>query len=401
MGEGERSILDFAKSIDSKRAMENVNNISYKENGKVIKNPLYPFIENLDDIPAFDHIPLNSFIQEKSGQIIPLDKRSFKKYARYRGTIYNVMASRGCPFSCTYCCNNHISKLYKVNKIRKRSISNIISELEKAVRDNPQIEYINFLDDCFLAYSEKYLEEFCNIYKEKVKKLVIVRTIPIYITRDKMRSLKDAGLGWINVGLQSGSDRVCKEVFKRMSFKKDFLKAARIVKDFNVAAFYDVILDNPFENEGDKIETIETIMHAPKPYHIQLFSLSLYLGTEIYERAQKECVRDIESSLEKDYNVYDKAILNDITRIAAFLNRGYVEKVLFLYRENPSGVKFRIILFIGKLVSLMIFEPITYFRVIKLSQGGSYIRTLRVLANYIKIGFSQYYFCQFKARIRD
>ena len=110
---------------------------------------LYPLIENLDEIPSYDHIPVNSFIQEKSGRIVLIDKKVFKKYARYRGTTYSIMSSRGCPFSCTYCCNNFISSLYQTKKVRRRSIKNIVFEREKAVNNNPEIECINFQDDCF------------------------------------------------------------------------------------------------------------------------------------------------------------------------------------------------------------------------------------------------------------
>ncbi|MGD0576904.1 MAG: cobalamin-dependent protein, partial [Candidatus Staskawiczbacteria bacterium] len=201
IGEGERTILDFANAISKNKNPKNINNLCYKENGKIKKNPLYPPIENLDEIPLYDHVPKNSFIQRKNGSIVSVDRKNFKKFARYRGTTYSIMSSRGCPFSCTYCCNNFISSLYQTRKVRRRSIGNIILELEKAAADNPEIEYINFQDDCFLACTDEYLKEFCKIYKEKIKKPFIVRVIPIYINSNKMEYLKDAGLAWISLGL--------------------------------------------------------------------------------------------------------------------------------------------------------------------------------------------------------
>ena len=357
---------------------------------------LYPLIENLDEIPSYDHIPVNSFIQEKSGRVIPIDKKVFKKYDRFRGTIYNIMSSRGCPFSCTYCCNNFISSLYQTKKVRRRSVKNVIFELEKAVDDNPEIECINFHDDCFLAFSDEYFKEFCEIYKERVRKPFVVRAIPIFVTRNKIKYLEGAGLAWISLGLQSGSDRACKEIYKRKSLKSDFLKAAGIIKDFNIAAFYDVILDNPFENEEDRFETIQTLIETPKPFCPQIFSLSLYLGTELYERTKKECPEKIEDSLKKDYLVYHKNTINNMIMLSVFLSEKFMNKIVYLYKQNQKGIRFRVILLMANLLSSIILEPIIYFRVIKLSQGGSYVRALAVLPNYFKEGFRRY-FKHFKA----
>ncbi|OGC14602.1 hypothetical protein A3J90_03355 [candidate division WOR-1 bacterium RIFOXYC2_FULL_37_10] len=397
VGEGERTILDFANAINNHGCVETINNLCYIENNRIKKNMLYPPIEDLDNIPSYDHIPVNSFIQNEKGLIIPIDKKVFRKYARYKGTFYSIMSSRGCPFSCTYCCNNFLSRLYQTKKVRRRSNKNIIIELEKAVKDNPEIEYINFQDDCFLACGDEYLKEFCKLYKEKVKKPFVVRAIPIYITKNKIKNLKEAGLSWISLGLQSGSDRICKDIYKRKSLKADFLKAAKIIKEFNIAAFYDVILDNPFETEEDGLETIQTLIETPKPFYTQFFSLSLYLGTELYEKAQKECPEKIEDSLKKKYFLYHKKTINNMIRYSTFLSGKFMNKVVYLYKQDPKGLRFRVILFIANLLSSLVFEPLTYFRVIKLSQGNSYIRTFKVLPNYFKEGIMRY-FNQFKAK---
>jgi len=396
VGEGERFILEFAKRAGNNENLKNINNLCYIENGQVKKNILYPLIENLDAIPSYDHIPVNSFIQTKNGRIAPINKKVFKKYARYNGTTYSIISSRGCPFSCTYCCNNFISNLYQIKKVRRRSVKNVIIELQKAVNDYPEIECINFQDDCFLACNDEYLKEFCKFYKEKIKKPFVIRAIPIYVTKNKMEYLKNAGLAWLSLGLQSGSDRVCKEIYKRKSLKADFLKAAGIIKDFNIAAFYDVILDNPFENEEDKLATIQTLIETPKPFYPQIFSLNLYLGTEMYEKAKKECPEKIENSLKKDYLVYNKTTINNMIRLSMFLNGSFMNRIIYLYKQDKKGIGFKCILIIANLLSLVVFEPLIYFRVIKLSQGGRYMRTLVVMPNYFKQGFMRY-FNQFRA----
>lgn len=389
VGEGENVILDVADAISKNKEIRNVNNLCYLERAAVKRNSLYPRIENLNNLPICKHIPPNSFIMEDKN-ITELKEENFRKYDRFSGKIYSIITSRGCIFSCTYCCNNYISRLYNSNKVIKRSIPNIIEELEKTKINNSGIKYINFLDDCFLSCSEEYLAAFCKAYKDKIGIPFMIKAIPAHITKDRIRFLKDAGLAWIELGLQSGSDRVCKEVYKRSTLKADFLRSARIINDFGIAAYYDIILDDPFEKEEDNLKTIETLMETPKPFYTQFYSLVFYRGTELYEEAKIEYPEYIENYLTKDYLIPNKNIINNLIRFATFIDKKYMNKIVYLYKHYPKSVGFRILLLTTKLLTMFIFEPLTYFRVIKLSQRGSYLRTLMVLPIYLKQGINRY-----------
>lgn len=388
MGEGEKVILDIA-NIKSLTDIKDLKNICYNRGGEIKRNELYPLVEDLDAFPFCEHVPRRAFIMENNN-VVPLNKKLFKKHLRYEGSIYSIITTRGCPFYCTYCCNNHFSRLYGPGRIRRRSVENILKELEIAVRDNPEIEYINFLDDCFLAFGSGYLKDFCKAYKERIGKPFVIRTIPIYVTEEKMRSLKDAGLAWVTLGLQSGSDKVCKDIYNRKSFKADFLKAAVIVKKFNIAAFYDVITDNPLESTEDRLNTIEVLMETPKPFYLDLFSLTLYQGTELYDRIRLECPEKLEDFLKKDYSVCKHDDLNRLIRLAGYIGRGQMNKVVRLYRDSPDSLGFKVYLSVLENIASLIVQPVTYFHLIRLSQGGSYVRTLKVLPSYFKKGVDLY-----------
>lgn len=398
VGEGENCLMDLAAAIRDGGNIREVDNLCFMEEGAIRRNRLAPLIEDLDSLPLGEQVPRNSFLQKKNGEIVSLadNKETYSENARYNGTVYDIISSRGCPFSCTYCCNNSISLLYNSRKIRRRGIRNIIAELKTAVAENPEIESINFQDDCFLSCSNDYLREFCLLYRQEVKKPFIVRSIPIYINREKIRLLQDAGLSWLSLGLQSGSDRVCRDIYKRNSFRADFLSAAGKINDFKVAAFYDVILDNPFETEEDRLQTIETLMQTPKPFQVQFFSLVFYLGTELYEKMRESFPEKEDEYLIKNYNNYKNDYLNKMVRLAAFINKGFMRKILSLYKKDPKGINFKVVFLVAQLISALIFEPLAYLRVIKLSQRGSFRRTLRMLPSYFKVGFN-YYLKQFSS----
>jgi len=384
IGEGETMAIEAANAIVSGQNLNEVLSLCYREDGRIVKNPLSPRLNNLDDIPYFDHISKYSYLQKTDGTIRTVDIKLFKQEARYQGRMYELMTSRGCTFSCTYCCNNFLSQLYPSGKIRRRSIENIIAELANAIEQNPEISVVHFQDDAFLSCNERYLEDFSFAYRNRIGLPFIIHTIPAYVTRNKLRLLKACGLSWFNMGLQSGSDRVNRDIYKRGSTKDQFLEAAELVREFRIAGKYDVILDNPFENEGDRIETIETLIQIPKPYLLQLYSLVYYPGTELHKKALQECPDEMENIYKKNYLHYRPNTLNRLTASAIYLPAKFIKKLLFLYKKNPNrnGI-FNIVFSIYRIFLLPYCKLKTFFKVLKLANGGSFIKAILSIPMYL------------------
>ncbi|MBF0434561.1 MAG: cobalamin-dependent protein [Magnetococcales bacterium] len=386
IGEGEYAIVDLAAAIEGNLPTQHINNLIYRDKEKnIIRNPLYPLIQDLDSLPAYEHIPVNSYIFY-DGIISSLTKTIFNQFHRHLGTHYAVLSSRGCPYQCTYCCNNFISGLYGTTKIRRRSVDSVIRELSVAIRDYPEIETINFADDCFLAANIKEIIHLSDLYKDLVGKPFIIRSIPTYITEEKISVLKTAGLSWVLIGLQSGSDRIVKDVYKRKSLSKHFLKASSIIHHSGVAACYDIIMDNPYETDEDRWETVYLLMQLPKPFFVDFFSLNFYRGTEIYIQAVKDgLISDASESLRKDYKVLDDTTLNRIIRIAPFVPVLLMKILVHDHNKQEFSIISHWALKILRVVSSLLFEPITYIRLIYLSQNKSIQRTGHAIMIYIKI----------------
>jgi radical SAM superfamily enzyme YgiQ (UPF0313 family) len=258
-----------------------------------------------------------------------------------------------------------------------------MAELEAALAEGPRLEYVDFIDDCFLACDLEYLERFMGAYKARIGRPFIAKGTAKYFTREKMDLAVDGGLVWANMGLQSGSDRVCCEIYQRNITAAEFLAAARLIHEYPVASYYDVIVDNPFETVEDTLQTVETLMAAPKPFYVLIFSLNFYHGTDLRERALQECPEAVDDPVQKDYLVRSQGAANQLIEMAPMLHRPIMRWLVARFRRSPHGVMTRLALTTARAYSLGILGPVTYLRLIMRTQKGSVWRTLRVLPVYV------------------
>jgi radical SAM superfamily enzyme YgiQ (UPF0313 family) len=140
------------------------------------------------------------------------------------------------------------------------------------------------------AQTEEKLEQLINLYKEEICLPFFVASTPSSITERKMATLYNGGLARLEIGVQSANDNVNKEIYNRNATKKNLVEAINIVRPYSkkIKLCFDIILDNPWENQTTKLETLRFLYSLPKPATIPLYSLCLYPGTDLYYRALKE-----------------------------------------------------------------------------------------------------------------
>ena len=382
IGEGDQAILDLAEAAQQGTPFRVVRSLAFLENGKLRRNPMHPLIINLDELPVNRQIPENTFVMQR-GVVAPLQKRDLVKFHRYRGGLYKIITSRGCPHACTYCVNSFLKSLYPHHPVRRRSIEHVMRELELAAREGPRLTYVDITDDCFLASPMDYLRAFCREYKTRIRVPFLVKGTPQYFTRGKMDLLVDAGLSWVNIGLQSGSDRTCRDVYCRKSSAAEFLKAAELVNQYPVAAFYDIIVENPFESLEDELQTAETLMATPRPFYPQLFSLVFYHGTQLYERAIRECPEHLKAPMDRDSFSHESSDINELIEIAGILHRPLVRRLIAAFRRDRHAMTTRLALALGAFYAKTFLRPIVYFRLIRRSFRGSFWRACASLPLFL------------------
>lgn len=180
---------------------------------------LFQLIKNLDNIEKYPEIPgliylKNGKIHENPPKIIDLAKVQYPKYRQFDLQSYSsstrlILTSRGCPYLCTYC--QQAALLSK--KWRKRSSESILEELEYwATR---RVTSFNFADDN-LTLDQERIRELCRlIRKSKYKFRIAASGVRIdNADYDTLKMMKDSGFFYLSYGIESGNDRVLKEIKK-------------------------------------------------------------------------------------------------------------------------------------------------------------------------------------------
>ncbi len=290
LGEGEEALAELATKMEQDEDYHKIRNLWFRDNR--YHNPLRPVIKDLDQLPYWDFDLENHYIYHRDKDIIVrMDDSLLERYLPRLADLddkllvaYRTMSSRGCPHKCSYCASSAQGNL------RRRSVDNVIDELIQMRQRYPFIKLINFFDDTFFAASEKYFRELSEAYKEKVGLPIYAQCSPTTINKNKMDCMVDAGLIFIEMGIQTGSERI-KKTYNRMDSNAKILEAARLInnyKDRLRLPDYHIILDNPWERTEDVLDTLKVIIELPAPFGLCIASLILFPGTELYHKANAE-----------------------------------------------------------------------------------------------------------------
>ena len=263
-GEGEFAMLDLITSLEKGPASEdllNTPNICLRYQGRIIVNRPRPYIRDLDALP----FPDKDLFYDK----VPMLAKQ-----------YLIVTSRGCPYSCTYCSNNMYHKLYCEEKkhVRIRSPQNVIEELMHA-KSQWNIQMVAFFDDVFTS-SESWLAEFIPLYKLKINLPFSCNTNPMMISEKTTALLKEGGCWLVTMGIQSGSERIRREIFERFDSNERIVRAVSYIKSAGIKISVDNIFGAPSENEEDLKQSL-ILYNKIKPDRIFTLWLTYFPGTKI------------------------------------------------------------------------------------------------------------------------
>ena len=249
IGESEYGLRDYVHALATGGDMSSVAGLCYKKETTIFKNSVSPFIP-LEELPPKDYsiFDFQKMIDAKNGWV-------------------GLMASRGCPFRCTYCFNHQIVELYcndlnvppaKLHYVRHHPVKDAINEIKYLLATYKNITMFIFDDDLF-TFDRAYLKEFCAEYK-KASAIPLTVNAHVQVFDEAMaESLKAAGCSIVKFGIESGSERVRREVMNR-HMKNDAIKRAlAIAEEAGLHSSTFVMIGLPTETQEEVLETIQLL----------------------------------------------------------------------------------------------------------------------------------------------
>jgi radical SAM superfamily enzyme YgiQ (UPF0313 family) len=245
LGEAEETLTELVAAGGDPAG---IDGLWYKRDGEVIRNQPRMPIHDLGTLPhpARDLVDMEAYARAWYSLTAASPE--------LRGT--SVIASRGCPFSCTYC-QPTLDQLFGP-RLRRRPVAHVMDELRE-LREVYHLDAFMLEDDTFIAHNHWALEfahqlqasglDFqwgCNVRAD-----LVVRGPHL------MEEMARAGLVQVNMGIESGTQRILDEIYDKRITVDEVREAVAICNALGLRIGGYFMLGAPTETLREVIHTIE------------------------------------------------------------------------------------------------------------------------------------------------
>ncbi len=267
-GEGEEALAELAAALEAGRDFRNIPSLWVKEGGHIHRNPVRPLIENLDALPYPDR---DIFSPE-----------DFCDQQHERGTL---MASRGCPYDCSYC-SNHVQKSIYPNRgkyVRFRSVENVMGEIREIVERDTEgrLRYIRF-DDDILTIHRDWFRELAERYAGEVQLPFICNSRVNLLDEELVKLFAGAGCSVICMGIESGNPELRRQVLNRKMSNESVVEAFQLCRKHGIKTVSSNMVALPHENLDSLLDTIRLNALA-RPNCMQVSTYHPYPNTRLWQ----------------------------------------------------------------------------------------------------------------------
>ncbi|MEM2876181.1 MAG: cobalamin-dependent protein [Candidatus Bathyarchaeia archaeon] len=272
-GEGEQTLAELIQNLERKRPLSNIKGITFKHEGKIIRTPNRPLIENLDDLP----LPGYHFVEDH------MKKYHFTMMAGAKAGYALIEASRGCPHHCTFCSQWRFWR----GGWRAKSPKRVADELEYCYRELGS-KLLWLTDDNFGLGKEA--SELCDeIMRRGIAEDIMwftqARCDDIINHSDVLPKMRRAGTLWMLVGLESYSTETLKSYHKEIN-PSCARRAIDLLKKNDIFAQATFIIGERRDSH-ESIKRLREFVGWVDPDLAIFMVLTPFPGTELYEEAKR------------------------------------------------------------------------------------------------------------------
>jgi magnesium-protoporphyrin IX monomethyl ester (oxidative) cyclase len=269
-GEGEYTTLELINTIEKvgldTGQFKSIRGLAFRSGDGIIRTPDRPPIKNLDELPP------------PARHLLPMDKYTlFGKPIR----IIHAMASRGCPYGCSFCSTSY----FWGRLVRYRSAKAVADEIEDAV-NRYKTNIVVFTDDEF-TLGKRFVYDFLREIRERKLDINFSCGSRVdTIDRDMIVKLKEHGCTALYFGVESGSQDTINKIGKRITLEQA-VKVFQWAKEINIDHVGSFVIGFPWESIEDMKNTVRFAMKLD-PTYAQFTVATPYPGTPLYYQAVSE-----------------------------------------------------------------------------------------------------------------
>ncbi len=247
LGEGEKPMLDLCED----KPLHKIPGIVFKNKAKALKPESFETANNLIAWEDINYEAYWDYYMKKYGKDV--DDQIMQQIHTIR-----VFSRNRCPFECKFCSSTNQLPDATGKNITSAgmSIDGLIKIIKRIKGSHRMVRTIYLTDDDF-CLNKSYVIEFCQtVIREGLNDLSYMCFARINdITAEMLKWMKKAGFRRLNIGIESFSDKVLKEVGKHYSVD-EAVKNLWMIKDHGIQTFMTLMLITPLT----KLEDLEVTL---------------------------------------------------------------------------------------------------------------------------------------------
>lgn len=269
-GEAEDALPDYLDALDRGEDGADVPGFWVKTPSGVVENDLYPLRPELDSLPFPDRT---------------IYRKRYASLAELSGC--DILAARGCPYSCAFCYNSLMRKMYagKGRYVRRHSPERLMEEL-RIVRTERggELRWVSFVDDLFIQ-DRTWLEAFLALYRREIGLPFSCGVRANLMDEELATLLAGSGCRMASFGLESGDANLRNVVLNKKISDEQIIRTARLLhgRGIRFSTF------NMFNLPGETLEKAEATLDLNLRIRDGNYPwsglLQPYRGTRVFDHA--------------------------------------------------------------------------------------------------------------------
>ena len=274
-GEGPSTVVQLLAALKSKADdLAGVQGLVWWNAKDVSVNSPAPLIKDLDHElhgNTWDLLPMDKYRAHNWQCFKNLEKR--QPYA-------SIYPSLGCPYKCAFCC---INAPFDSNRYRMRSPEKVVAEVDY-LSSHYGIETFKIIDEMFVL-NERHVTAICQGLADLNRPLNIWAYARIdTIQSHQLKLLRDGGIQWLALGIESGSKHVREESQKALN-SKDIVNIVGDIQKAGISVIGNFIFGLPDDNFETMGETLELAKELNCEF-ANFYSAMAYPGSPLYLEAE-------------------------------------------------------------------------------------------------------------------